>query len=250
VTEVETRLPAASPPRSGAVPEGTRGIALFDVDETLLAVKSMVSFYRYLCELPSGVLRSAPDGQGQAGDLPSLQALERLLAAGLPREQANVEYYRLLAGLPAARVADAGRAWFANEVCGDVVVRPVAQRLSRHLALSHTVVLVSGSFPACLDPVAEFFGVATVLCSRPDVVDDRYTGTLAEPMIGLGKARAAAAVITGAGPEVTSWAYGDHPSDLPLLRQVDHPVVVGADPVLRAHAREHGWDVVETQVSW
>lgn len=38
-----------------------------------------------------------------------------------------------------------------------------------------------------------------------------------------------------------AYAYADHASDLELLRAVAHPVVVGADPVLLAHAAELGW---------
>jgi phosphoserine phosphatase len=31
------------------------------------------------------------------------------------------------------------------------------------------------------------------------------------------------------------WAYGDHPSDLPMLDLVGNPVAVGDDPAVAAH---------------
>lgn len=228
----------AAEPTAGPVNTRTKtgpGAAFFDVDETLLTVKSMISFYRFLAAREEPAEREA-----------RLTALQRLLDAGLPREQANVEYYRLLAGLSEDGVRAAGEDWFAEQLERGAVVRPVARRLAQHLARGHRVTLVSGSFPACLDPVARYFAVTTVLCSRPDIADGRYTGTLAEPMIGNGKARAVAAVVSTMDDGSQSWAYGDHASDLPMLEQVGHPVVVGPDPVLRAQALQRGWERIGT----
>jgi phosphoserine phosphatase len=64
-------------------------------------------------------------------------------------------------------------------------------------------------------------------------------------MIGRAKAEAVAKTAAGLGVSTQDcWGYGDHASDLGLLRAVGHPVVIGDDPVLAAHAREHGWPVL------
>jgi phosphoserine phosphatase len=74
-----------------------------------------------------------------------------------------------------------------------------------------------------------------VLCARPEVRDGVLTGgLLGGPMIGEGK-RAAVRAVLRAHPEAAArdcYAYGDHISDLPMLAEVGHPVVVGADPEL------------------
>ena len=40
--------------------------------------------------------------------------------------------------------------------------------------------------------------------------------------------------------------YSDSRNDLPLLKDVSHPVAVNPDEMLLAHATEHGWPVVHT----
>ena len=41
-----------------------------------------------------------------------------------------------------------------------------------------------------------------------------------------------------------SWFYSDSHNDIPLLQEVDNPVVVDPDPRLRAHGEERGWPII------
>lgn len=207
------------------------GVAFFDVDETLLSIKSMVSFYRYHCrQLPPDEERT------RIGDL------DALLESGRPRERANTDFYRFLEGMSADAVADSGNRWF-TDVARPAVNAAVSSRLTAHRRRGHTVVLVSGSFPACLDPIATYVAADVVLCSRPTIVAGTYTGSLPSAMIGAGKA-AAVTDILELLPPGPSWAYGDHESDLPMLELVDTPVVVGNDTALSNIAAERGWEIL------
>lgn len=40
------------------------------------------------------------------------------------------------------------------------------------------------------------------------------------------------------------WFYSDSRNDLPLLSLVTHPVAVDPDPMLKAHAQQQGWPVI------
>jgi HAD superfamily hydrolase (TIGR01490 family) len=119
--------------------------------------------------------------------------------------------------------------------------------LRAHRAAGDAVVLVSGSFLPCLAPVADDLGVTRVLCTQVTVAPlGTLTGAVEAPMIGRAKADAVRATIAGLGLSAAAcWAYGDHASDLEMLRAVGHPSVVGDDPVLIGQAREHGWPVLE-----
>lgn len=209
------------------------GVAFFDVDGTLLRLTSLVSFYEYYVRGFEPVERAR-----------SLDALADLLRADLPREEANAAYFRLIAGEPVAEMAAAGRRWFQQVLVQGFVDAAVHAELAAHRAAGRTVVLVSGSFPACLEPVAAHLGADRVLCSRPEIAHGRYTGWIGTPMIGGAKAAAVAAVLDELVPGAPSWAYGDHDSDLPMLEQVTTPVVVGTDAALTRVARERGWDVL------
>ncbi|MFE0132898.1 HAD family hydrolase [Streptomyces sp. NPDC059037] len=203
-------------------------VAFFDVDETLLTFKSM---FRFLAHHFSAI------GLPPERYLQAEADLRNRAAAGVSRWETNRDYYRLYAGRPVEEVMRHGRAWFADELAaGGAVHAPVAAALERHRAAGALIVLVSGSFPPCLEPVRQLLGADVLLCSDPEQVDGRYSGHLETPMIGEEKGHAARKFLAerGIAPSAAA-AYGDHASDLGLLRAVGHPVAVGDDTDLCAY---------------
>ena len=212
--------------------------AFFDVDETLIAVKSMFRFLRFhLAErgLPDTVYTQLSSD------------LTDLAAAGVPREETNRAYYRIYADQEADRLAEQGERWLSGELeTSGFLIPEMVAALQEHRVAGDLTVLVSGSFPPCVEPLARRLGADIAVCSRPVVVDGVLTGELVgPPVIGEGKAQAVRDVLRETGiPAATCYAYGDHASDLPMLQAVGHPVVVGAHPVLLAAAGEDGWPVI------
>lgn len=207
--------------------------AFFDVDETLIKVKSMFHFLDYYLahrgEPPATYRRLTGD-------------LRRAADAGVPRQEINRRYYRFYAGQSASAVAKAGAEWFAGQPTGALFVTEVVAELRAHQNSGQLVVLLSGSFFACLAPIAEALGVNWALGTRPVVRRDTLTGEVLVPMIGETKARAARVTAAIRGMALGSCsAYGDHASDLALLETVGLPVVVGDDPVLRKRSSAAGW---------
>lgn len=217
--------------------------ALFDVDETLLAVPTLWRFLAHWLD------RHSPD---PAGELRQIRTEFRTrAAAGTPREQLCRAWMALFAGCNADEMAAEGAAWFAAEqAAGPVFVPAALAALHGHAARGDLTVLVSGSVPACLDPVAREVGADVVLSSRPEVRDGVLTGALTVTMIGDTKADA---VLTLAGTRsldlASSSAYGDHVSDLPLLNLVGDPVAVGDDPGITAVADASGWRRLRTHAA-
>ncbi|HEX6471608.1 MAG TPA: HAD-IB family hydrolase [Streptosporangiaceae bacterium] len=215
-------------------PVDGRAIAFFDVDETLIAVKSMFRFLRfYLAGLGRPPVEYA-----------SLR--DELLArgrAGASRAELTREYYRVYAGHQVAEVAAWGRAWFAAEQRAGTFFLPAAlAAFQAHRRRGDLTVLVSGSFSACLDPIARGLAAGAVIGARLEVAGGRYTGELVVPMIGPDKAAAVRAATRRYGVAAADChAYGDDASDVPFLEAVGHPVVVGDDPALAALAAERDW---------
>lgn len=217
---------------------GIRRAAFFDLDETLISTKSIFGFLEFhLAQrgLPPAVYRRIRAD------------LDKLTAAGWTREDTNQRLYRVYAGQPVSRVAAQGRAWFAAELAsGTLFVEEVLSALRWHSNEGDLVVLVSGSFSPCVEPVARHVGADLVACTSPEIVDGVYTGRVDRPVIGQGKAEAAQAILTEHQISAEdSFAYGDHDSDLPMLRSVGHPVVVGENPVLIRLAEKSGWRRLE-----
>jgi HAD superfamily phosphoserine phosphatase-like hydrolase len=118
----------------------------------------------------------------------------------------------------------------------------VLRAFRRHAVRRDLTILVSGSFGACLDPIARYLRADGLICSRPSVRDGCYTGTIDTPMVGSAKAAAVLAEAAARRIDLAaSSAYGDDASDLPVLALVGNPVVVGDDPVLAVHALQNGW---------
>ncbi|MBM7774652.1 HAD superfamily hydrolase (TIGR01490 family) [Actinokineospora baliensis] len=213
-----------------------RVAAFFDIDETLIAGKSMFDFLRF---------HLADDRSPRLGQAERFAAFERAAAGGgLPRAEANREYYRIYRGVPADLVDRQGREWFERCRRTPGFINPrVVGALVRHRLAGHRVVLVSGSFPACLAPLADALGAHDLLCTRPEVgADGLLTGEVDRSVIGPVKAAAMREVAERFDLSLPlSFGYGDHVSDLPLLRQVGHPVVVGTDPELGRHAENNRW---------
>jgi HAD superfamily hydrolase (TIGR01490 family) len=210
-----------------------KGAAFFDVDETLVSVRTLESFLLFYLRL-----------------VPSMISQERLrdLAAQvvkLERSEFNRLYFGIWAGQPAEGVREAGRQWFAEASAQSGFYRAnVLERLRQHQASGHEIVLVSGSFDAPLRPLADDLGIESLYRTELEIADGRYTGTIAQAMIGDDKKRAVEAYLAGTGSDTESWGYGDHSSDLALLESVRHPVVVGSDPVMLEVAAERAWPVM------
>lgn len=203
-----------------------RPIAFFDVDETLVAGKTMREFLRFHL----GTAKADARWRG-------------LVADAATRVEANRRYFRLYAGTRWTDLVEAGREWYAWwSRRPDGYVSGGLRALRHHRATGHAIVLVSGSFLPCLQPLAEHLGAEAVLCTRPEVDPDGVLTGAAEPMIGRAKAVAAHRLAANwRVPAGHCFAYGDHVSDLDLLTAVGHPTVVGDDPELARHAARHGW---------
>ncbi|WP_026925302.1 HAD family hydrolase [Glycomyces arizonensis] len=215
--------------------DSIRRAAFFDVDETVISAKSMFDFLRHWLERPGG---EGPTYEEAAG------RLHAMAASGVHRSEVNRTYYRGFAGTSYEELLAEGRRWYAAyRARPDAYVSATLEAIGRHRLAGDTTVFVSGSFRACLEPLAEELGADLAIGTEPVVgPDGRLTGDVVRPMIGEAKAAAVRETIAALGldPEECC-CYGDHASDLDMLRQVGRPCVVGADPVLAEHARRHGW---------
>jgi HAD superfamily hydrolase (TIGR01490 family) len=213
--------------------------AFFDMDGTLISTRSMFSFQRFW-------YLTGPESDS-AEKLRFYDEMHRLEQGGASREFINSRYYNYFGGRSVAEVDRCGRAWF-EEVAKDptfYLKGPLA-RLRAHHASGHVPVIVSGSFPAILAPIADQLGIRIVLSSNMVIEGGRYTGQLTPPQtIGRGKASAVRSFLKSVeGSAEAAFGYGDDVSDVPMLAEVGHPVAVDGEPGLRDHALRAGWQIL------
>ncbi|MET7570694.1 HAD-IB family hydrolase [Streptomyces sp. NPDC005492] len=216
--------------------------AFFDVDETLIGVKSMFDFLRFW------ILRNG----GDESDYEHAMATFRTMwSEGVPRPEVNRAYYRRFAGAPWTELLAAGQDWYDDyRRRPDAFVLASVDALRRHVTAGDTVVLVSGSFTGCLGPLARELRADVVLCSEPLAdAEGRLTGEVRRPMIGDAKTDSVAETLARLGADAAECSgYGDHSSDLGMLRLLGRPHVVGGhDPVLADHAARLGWPVLPAE---
>ncbi len=215
--------------------------AFFDVDETLISIKSMFDFFPYWCATQG----QAPLAQRFAS------TFEKARADGRSREDLNRLYYTFFAGAALDEVEAVGQQWFKqrfNHQAPPYIASAVA-RLRAHQAENVTPVFVSGSMAPLLKPLAAELGVPHWICTGL-VVDAhrRLTGDIAPlQTIGAGKAEAIRSFLVqrGAHPQAC-FAYADDVSDLAMLEAVGTPVVVAGATALERLAEQRGWQVLPT----
>ncbi len=137
-----------------------------------------------------------------------------------------------------------------GQQCAIEEIRPALSkhgidRLGEHQKMQHRTVLLSGSLPYVVEPLASDLGIDDVICSQMHVRDGRLTGGLAG-LHPYGEAKATLMATHAAGLDIDlakSCCYADHHSDVPLLEMFGYPVCVNPSGELRRIAQNRGWQI-------
>lgn len=215
-------------------------LALFDLDNTLLAGDSDFEWAQYL--IAHGVLdREIYEARNQ-------DFYDQYKAGTLDIQKFLAFQLRPLSRHPRRQL----EAWHADFMA--TCIRPMITDKSRELVRRHqregalmAIVTATNSFVTA--PIADEFGIAHLVATEPEHLDGEFTGKVSGiPSFREGKITRVETWLAGLGHGwrdfTRSWFYSDSLNDLPLLGQVSDPVAVDPDPTLEAHARAHGWPIL------
>ena len=213
-------------------------LALFDLDNTLLAGDSDFEWAQFLIE--QGVLdREVYEARNQAfydqykaGTLDIFEFLDFQL--------------KPLSRHPRA-VLDAWHRDFMERRIRPLVRESARALVDRHRADLCAVITATNSFVTA--PIVREFGIEHLIATEPEVRDGAFTGNVTDiPCFREGKVQRLESWLESQGRDLASfeasWFYSDSLNDLPLLKRVTHPVAVDPDDTLRSHAEVHGWPVI------
>ncbi len=215
------------------------GLALFDLDRTLLRGSSLTHLARGLVD--AGVLR-------RRELLPHLLDALRFSRRGLSDEEVAGVRDQLLA-LVSGRERDPIIAVIAGlrERLAAAVYPGARLLVEQHLSAGDFCVIVSAAPQELVEVAAAELGVHRGVGTLAEVEGGRYTGALAAPFCyGPGKLERLRDEV-GVADLSTAWAYADSGSDLPLLMACGRAVAVNPDRTLRAWARALGWPVLRLE---
>jgi len=213
-------------------------LALFDLDNTLLAGDSDFEWAQFLIE--QGVLdREVYEARNEeffaqykAGTLDIYEFLDFQLKPLSRHPRAVLETWH--------------REFMTRKILP--IVRDSARELvERHRGDLRAIITATNSFVT--GPIAAAFGVEHLIATEPEERDGEFIGQVTDiPCFREGKVQRLETWLETQGRSLDSfeqsWFYSDSLNDLPLLAKVTHPVAVDPDDTLRAHAQAHGWPVM------
>jgi len=207
--------------------------AIFDVDRTLVVPTSMEKVF-----LPFLIRRRylrAPD----------LARYLIYLAKYLGNQPGAAQNKAHLQGKDPGELQRLAAECFRDEIVPRISDEGRRQ-VASHQAQGHLVVLLSGTLEPLADQLKLELGADLALAARLEVKHGSLSGELSgRRPYGQEKARLVRRLCITHGIDLaSSYAYGDHHSDYPLLSMVGHPHAVNPDHGLRIKARERGWPIL------
>lgn len=212
-------------------------LALFDLDNTLIAGDSDYLWGRFLVE------RGLVDGERYE------RANEQFYAdyrAGCLDIHAFLRFALApLAAHPLEQLLRLREAFVRERI--EPILLPAARDLiQRHRSAGDTLVVITATNAFVTAPIAAAYGVPHLIATEPEQREGRYTGAVAGvPAFQDGKVERLAAWLEEHGGSLEgSSFYSDSHNDLPLLLAVERAVAVDPDPLLLAEAERRGWPVI------
>ena len=215
-------------------------LALFDLDNTLLACDSDYEWGQFLVD--RGVLeRDAYEAQNAA-------YYDQYVAGTL-----DIHEYLGFALRPLARhTPEDLERWHADFMRSRIL--PAISSGARSIVREHSdrrdlcaIITATNSFVT--SPIAREFGIQHLIATEPEKKHGRYTGRVAgTPCFREGKVSRLGDWLASLGHRMEdfseSFCYSDSHNDLPLLERVSRPVAVDPDARLAEAARRRGWPVI------
>lgn len=210
-------------------------LALFDLDNTLLAGDSDHAWGEFLAE------KGHVDAEAYA------HANDRFFAdyqAGTLNINAFCQFVFAVLARNTSDTLAQWHAEFMRERIEPMLLPKAQALLEKHRQLGHTLVIITATNQFVTGPIAQRLGVEHLIATQPEQdANGQYTGqVLGVPCFQEGKITRLEAWLKDHDDSLNgSWFYSDSRNDLPLLERVTHPVAVDADPILSGIADERGW---------
>jgi len=213
-------------------------LAIFDLDNTLLAGDSDYLWGRFLAE------RGVVDGEHyerenkrfyeeyKAGELDIMEFLAFSLR---PLAENDPDHLEAL------------RAAFVETVIRPLVTPASRSLLAHHRERGDELLIITATNRFVTEPIAALLDVPYLIATDPETDSSgRFTGRVAgTPCFREGKVERLLAWLRESRQHLAdSHFYSDSHNDFPLLEMVPHPVAVDPDETLQDHAELKGWPIL------
>lgn len=212
-------------------------LALFDLDNTLLNGDSDHAFGEFLCQ--RGVVDTA-----------HFQRANDQFYNDYKQGTLDITAYIKFALAPLVTLSAAKRlalqADFMTTIIEPMILNKGVALLDKHRRLGHTLVIITATNRFVTGPIARRLGVSHLIATEPEIIDGKFTGKhTGTPCFKEGKITCLQAWLAEHQHTLEgSFFYSDSANDLPLLKQVSHPVAVDPCQRLLDYAQRHNMPIM------
>ncbi len=209
-------------------------LAIFDLDNTLLAGDSDVLWGQFLVE--KGIVDAEYYGnenqrfydEYKNGTLDIMEFLAFSLKPLSEHPITDLHQWREA---------------FMQEKIHEILLDKSFELINQHKENGDVLLIITATNRFVTEPIAKLLGIPHLLATDPEFIDNRYTGKVAGvPCFQEGKVTRLNSWLKENNENLDgSYFYSDSHNDLPLLKQVTTPVAVDADEILSQYAKENNW---------
>lgn len=215
-------------------------LALFDLDNTLLAGDSDFQWAQFLIE--QRVL------DREVYEARNVEFYEQYKAGTLDIHEFLDFQLKPLSRHPRSQLD----AWHSDFMQNRIlpIITPAAHKLvEKHMLAGDLCVIITATNSFVTAPIARALKVTHLIATEPEQNDGEFTGRVSGlPCFREGKIARLESWLDEHNLTwlsfLESWFYSDSLNDLPLLKKVTHPVAVDPDATLKAHAERNGWPII------
>lgn len=212
-------------------------LALFDLDNTILAGDSDYNWSRFLIQ--EGYLDGAIHAEKN----------EKFYADykdGTLDIFAFVEFqFKPLARNPRS-VLNQLLKKYVEEVIKPMITDKARTLVKGHQEAGDLIIVITATNSFITKPIAALFGIENLIGTDPEEKEGEFTGKVSGlPSFKEGKVTRLEAWLKSKNLSLASFEksyfYSDSHNDLPLMEKVTHPVAVDSDDILSEYATSKGW---------
>lgn len=213
------------------------GLAIFDLDNTLLAGDSDHSWGEFLCD------------RGYV-DVAAYRARNDQFYADYLAGQLDVAAYQNFCqevlGRTDRATLDAWHQEFMRDYIEPIILPKGEALVAEHRKAGDYIMMITATNSFITAPIAKRLNMDHLIATECGMENGQYTGQLVGvPSFQAGKiTRLNSWLAEHQANLLDSHFYSDSHNDLPLLEKVSRPVAVDPDDRLRALAEQRGWDVI------
>ena len=212
-------------------------LALFDLDNTILAGDSDYNWSRFLI---------------QEGYLDASYHAERNEKFYADYKKGTLDFYafvefqfRPLARNP-RKILNQLLLKYVEEVIKPMITEKSYMIVKQHHDQGDLLVVITATNSFITKPIAQLFNIDNLIGTDPEEINGEFTGKISGmPSFKDGKVIRLEAWLKNKNLSLSdfekSYFYSDSHNDLPLLQKVTHPVAVDSDNILKEYAKTRGW---------